>query len=288
MTPAFPPSSSVTRFFGSRSLEVPADLGRAGERDLAIPVVARHPVGHLRPDGEHLVHALRQVGLGEELGQAERADRRGGRRLHHDGRADAERRSDLVRHQVQREVERGDAEHRTDREPAQQAHPRSQRCLGVETHHLVVPVPDHLGGPPERGDRPRGLDRRPFERLAALTRDQLRVLVDRLGQALGDVIERLGSHMDREVLGRLERLVRGGRSLLDVGVRGDADLVDHAVVERALDLERALARPPVPVHQEGSRAHRGITSFALLPRSWVRRAPSARAGVTTNLSQSTC
>ena len=73
--------------------------------------------------------------------------------------------------------------------------------LGVQAHQLVVAVADHLGGPSEGGDRAGGLDRRPLERLAALARDQLGVLLDRLAEPAGDVVEGVGADVDREVLG---------------------------------------------------------------------------------------
>ena len=93
------------------ALQVPADLRGARETDLAVPLVAGHPVRDLRADGQDLIHALGQIGLVEELRQAERPDRRGRRRLHGDRGADAERGSHLVGDQVEREVERGDPEH---------------------------------------------------------------------------------------------------------------------------------------------------------------------------------
>ena len=69
ITPALPPSSSVTCFFGSRPLRYQPIAAEPVKRDLLEPVVARHAVGDLRAHRQHLVHALRQVGLGEELGE---------------------------------------------------------------------------------------------------------------------------------------------------------------------------------------------------------------------------
>ena len=103
-------------------------------------------------------------------------------RLHDDGRADRERRRHLMGDQVQGEVEGRDAEHRPDREPADQTDARSERRLRVQAHQLVVAAADRLGRPTERGDRTGRLRLRPLERLAALARDQLGVLVDGFGR----------------------------------------------------------------------------------------------------------
>ena len=241
-------------------LQVPTDLRGAGERDLAVPVVASHAVGDLRGDRQDLIHPLRQVGLGEELRESERADRGGARGLHDDRGADGERGRDLVRHEVQREVERGDAQDRPDREPPDEAHPGAERRFRIQPHELVVPVADHLRGPAERRDGARRLDRGPLERLAAFLRDQLRVLLDRLAEALRDVVERFRTGVDRELRRLLEGLVRRGRRFLDVGLGRHADLRDDAVVVGAVDLERALARPPLAVHQIGPHGH-VLTAF---------------------------
>ena len=240
----------------------------------AEPLVPGHPVRDLRGDRQHLEHPVRQVRLVEQLRQAERPERGRGRRLDDDRRADRERGRHLVRHQVQREVERRDPEHGPVGEPPDQPDARAERGLGVQADQLVVAAPEDLAGPAERRDRPGRLHLRPLERLAALLGDQLGVLVDRLAQAARDVVERVGARVHREVPRHLERL--GGRRdrLLHVLGRRHADLGDHGVVVGAVDLERPLAGPPLPVHQERSNAHRRVTSFRCFAAASSRATPS--------------
>ena len=133
-----------------------------------------------------------------------------------------ERRRHLVRDEVQREVERGDPEHRPDREAAEHTDPRAERLLGVQPHQLVVAVADHLGGPAERA-RWRAWPR-PWPTSAACRPrgDQLRVLLDRLREALRDVVERVGPRPHGQLLRLLERGGGGRDRLLDVGRGRDA------------------------------------------------------------------
>src|SRR6185369_12120746 len=122
-----------------------------------------------------------------------------------------------------------------------------------------------LGGPPERGNGASRLDARPLERLAALGRDQLGVLVHRLREPLRDVIERRRARRDGQVPRLLEGLRRGGGRLLDVVGGRDRDLGDERVVERVLHLEGPVAGAPLTVHEVRTDGHRSVTTFS----SWL-------------------
>ena len=128
------------------------------------PSVERH-------DGDPV---LGPAGLEHDLGELERADRRLRRGPQHDRVAGRERRRDLVRDEVEREVERRDAGDRPERHAAHVRDAALGAGQPVERHDLAVDALRLLGGDAE-GERgaidlePRGLDR-----LARLERDRAR------------------------------------------------------------------------------------------------------------------
>ena len=78
---------------GDRPGDRPADLGRAGERDLVdVRVRDQRPAG-LAGAGDDVDDARRQVGLLADLGEQQRGQRRGLGRLEHDGVAAGQRRA---------------------------------------------------------------------------------------------------------------------------------------------------------------------------------------------------
>ena len=103
------PSSSVTIF-------MPASVAicrPTGGLPVKLTMLVRSSVTILLPivrpgADDDLQHAVGQAGLGEQLGQPQGGERRGGGRLEDDGVAAGQRRRDLVRDQVEREVERRD------------------------------------------------------------------------------------------------------------------------------------------------------------------------------------
>ena len=106
-----PPSSSVTffRLPAGRLHDQLADLGRAGERDLVhVRVRGQRGAGGLAEAGDDVDHAVGDAGLGDQLGQPQRGQRRllGG--LEHHGAAGRQRRAELPRRHQQREVPRDD------------------------------------------------------------------------------------------------------------------------------------------------------------------------------------
>ena len=170
------------------------------------------------------------------------------------GAPDGERRRDLVRHQVQREVERRDAQDRAEREPAEDRRRVRSSAASVSSRIELVVV---RGGSPRTpsGTSTTARVASTFAHFSGLPPSRAissAFSSTSLGQAPRDVVERLGAQRarGRRWTPRTCR-PRPGDGLLDVGVGRDADLGHHAVVERALDLERALARPPLAVHQKG-------------------------------------
>ena len=78
-----------------------------------------------------------QAGLVLELGEQQRRERRLGGRLQHDGAARGERRSDLVRDEVEREVERGDCADHTDRAAQRERELPDAGLRRIHRHHVA-------------------------------------------------------------------------------------------------------------------------------------------------------
>ena len=88
-------------------LQAPADAARAGEGDRLHALVLDEHVADLGGGaGDDVEPARREACLVLELGEEERGERRGACGLQHDGAAGRERRRELVRDEVEREVER--------------------------------------------------------------------------------------------------------------------------------------------------------------------------------------
>ena len=101
-------------------LEAPADGRRPGEGHQAHPRVVEQRRG-LGPAARHHVDPPgRHAGLVEDPAEQQRRGRRLRRRLEDDRATGRDRGAELVRHQVEGEVERRDPDHDADREPAQQ------------------------------------------------------------------------------------------------------------------------------------------------------------------------
>ena len=172
-TAPFPPSSNATCLRGTRSRtaqptgtepvnDTTGSRGSSTSRDdvsLSTGRIDHDPAG-------------RSV-LGQDFAQQQRRQRRRRRGLQHDRRADRDRRGHLVRHQVQREVERRDAQHRPARHAPDQREPAGAARVGVEPLQLAREAAGLLGGPAERRHRASDLAARPLQRLAGLGRDQL-------------------------------------------------------------------------------------------------------------------
>ena len=65
-------------------LQVPADRGRAGEAQQLEPFVGREQVGAFAVAGQNRKRPGGQIGLGENLADDDRPDRRAARRLQHE------------------------------------------------------------------------------------------------------------------------------------------------------------------------------------------------------------
>ena len=189
-------------------LQPPADRRAARECEQLDPVVLderARVVGRARHDGEA---ASRPAGLVDQLGELERADRRLRRGSQHDRVSRGERGRDLVRHEIEGEVERRDAGDRAERHAA---HVRDAAVVPgdpVERHDLPVDPLRLLGGDRERECGAVDFDARGADRLSRLERDRARKFVAARGHAGADLLQDLRALPRRQAARRLERVDR--------------------------------------------------------------------------------
>jgi hypothetical protein len=183
----------------------------------------------------------RQVRLGDDLAEQQRGQRGGRRGLDEDGRAHRDRRGHLVRDEVEREVERRDAEHGAAREPAYDGHPAGGGRIGVEPLDVAGEPPGLLGRPPERRDRAGDLAARPHQRLAVLRRDHPGELLGALGDPRRDVVEGRGAYVGGRGLRLVPYGVQVGDGLFDLLIRGHRHLAHDRSVPRRGHRKRAGA-----------------------------------------------
>ena len=106
----------------------------------------------LSGNGQHRDHPGREICLGEELSDQEPGQRSLGGRLQDDGCPHGDCRGHLVSREVEREVERRDAEDGTAREPPDQGEPPGPGRLPVESCQLSAEPGALLGCQPEDRD----------------------------------------------------------------------------------------------------------------------------------------
>ena len=170
-----------------RPQERPADLGRAGERDLVDRRMARQGVADDPAGTGHDVEdAVGQAGFGRQLGEAQGAQRRLAGRLEDDRVAGGERRAELPGGDDQRVVPGHDRGDHADRLAGDE-----RQRIGPGRADLAVDLVDRLGVPLERRGGARNVHpERVADRLADVERfeqgELLEVLADELRQAEQD------------------------------------------------------------------------------------------------------
>ena len=142
--------------------------------------------------------------------------RRLARRLQHDGAPRGDGRRQLVGHEVEREVERADGAHDSDRQAEREAELALPRGRRVERHHLAGQLAGLGGRELERAHGPLGLDPRRLDRLGRLVGDRAAELLGPLGEEGGGPVEDLGP-LPRRERAFVQRGLGGGDGPLDVG-----------------------------------------------------------------------
>ncbi len=250
-----PPSSSVTRLVPlAHSAMICSPTGVEPVKAIlrTSGCVASARAGLRAAAGDDVEHAGGQPALVQQLGEAQRGQRRRAGRLGDDGVAGHERRGELVGQQRRREVPRHDRAHDAER-PSQ----HDAVDAGVEVRR--VRAAQRLREPDvvhQRVDRLGDLDAGVAQRLALLAgeqRDQLvEVLLDVVSgmaedlAALGDGERRpLGERPARRPHGRVDVVRRAAGDLgedLAVGGVGDGQRVTRVAVLGAVDEGAAVCR----------------------------------------------
>ena len=201
-----------------------------------------------------------------ELCEEERRERGLRRGLEDDGAAGRERGGDLVRDEVEREVERAD---RAD-DPDREAHGEGELALtglrGVHGDHLARELPRLDGGHRVGRHRAGDLDPGRLERLARLRGDLARGLVGPASERARDADEDLRPLVRRErlahrALGRVDR----GPGLRCARLRDPGD--ERAVVG-GRDVDPFAGLDPLTVEEELPLGRRRGHSSTLRPGRW--------------------
>ncbi len=177
----------------------------AGEGDEAHRRVLHQRLCDLRPARDHVDEAGGQTGLVEDLRQPQRGEAGGRGRFDDHGVAGSHPRTQLVRHQIERGVERGDGGYHPDR----LAHAVGEEALPIGGGIRRVELPAQgLGRSrrrPQRPGHPAGLTEGVLDDLARRPRDDLRQFRDGLLCQVGGAAEDCGAFVDRQLGGGRRR-----------------------------------------------------------------------------------
>ena len=173
-----------------------------------------------------------------------------------------------MRHQIQWKVEGGDAENRTDREPANHAEMGVKARRPIERYHLTRNPPRLLGRHGERLDGATDLPLGISDRLPRLGRDGLRTLVSPSVEQRGDLLENVVPGMSRQLRHHRRRTGRRCDGLLDIGLGGLRDLSHGSSGERIDDRSRDRTLFPLALNEKWTGfLHRKIR-WSLLDEGW--------------------
>ena len=191
-----------------------------------------------------------------------------------------ERGGDLVRDEVQREVERADRPDDPDRDTLREGELALAGLGGVHRHHLACERARLDRRHRERRHRARDLDAGRLQRLAGLRGDLARDLVGPLAKGARDADEDLRPLVRRErVSHRALGGVDGGARLCGARLRDTGD--ERAVVGRG-DLDPFARLDPLAVEEQlpfgrRRRGHGESTPAAARLPGWTRGAPRTRS-----------
>ena len=219
------------------TFQIPADGRTAGKREQLDALVLDERRGVARAARHHGDGFTGPTGLDQDASEFQRRHGRLSRGPDDDGIAGGQSRRHLVRHQIEREVERSDAGHRTERHVADVRFAPLQSRQPVERDDLADDALGFLGRDLEYERRAIDFDTRDLDRLAGLERDRLRQVLAARRDARADAFEDLGA-LPR---GQRARHAKGG-----VGVGNGA-----------LDFSRSRA-----MHQGDERSVEGTADLA--------------------------
>ena len=262
--------------------DAPPDVGGAGEGDHRDVRVVDERVADGGTAPGHDVQMTRgQVALVEqELGERDRRQRGLARGLEHHGAAGRDGGRELVRHQVQREVERADGAHHADRHPQRERELSFADVGRVHRDHLAGQAPGLDRGERERGHRAPRLDARGLDRLCGFLGDDARERLHAVREEPRGAVEDLGAPPRRQRSVAAGR-GRGGDGSLDVGFRATRDAPDLVPVERRTHLDAVRGREPFAADRDGTGCGHGVAPIgmsAAVPHEASRVTSAASTG----------
>ena len=200
----------------------------------------------------------RQSGLGHRLGEQARGQRRALRRLEYDRAARSQSRRDLVQHQVEREVERGDRRHHAVRLRDGETQRRDPGAISSNCTVSDGQPPGLLRRDPQGVDGAAHLDPGRGDGLSRLGAQQLGEGVRPLRDQSAGREQEVGA-LGRRPAGEHGGL--GGRHRLSrlVGA-GHRDGAHQGLVERVVNLEGVDPGDPVAVDEELLVTHEVLLS----------------------------
>jgi hypothetical protein len=174
------------------------------------------------------------------------------RGLQHDRTPGRDRGRELVRDEIEREIEWADRADHTDRNSQCERELAFARGAGVHRNDIAGERAGRDGGERERRDAPLGFDPRRLDRLGGLRRDDACELLDALRHDRRGAIEDLGAFPGGERAG-FERGLRRGHRGVDLlrAARGDPAeqlaVVRRAYLDPLAGRDRRVADREVPV-----------------------------------------
>src|SRR4249919_3928281 len=205
--------------------EVPADQA-AREAQQGDAFVLDQGRGVVRGADDYREGPFGQVGLGEDLTEDQRADRSLVCGLEHEGAAGRDRRRDLVRHQVEREVERRDEAAHADRHPLDHAAIAARTWRDLQFQQLAMAARGFVGGDAEGVDQAGDLATRVPYWFAGFDAQCLRQLLEAFVETADAVFQHVAAGIRRERRHRFACLVRSdyrlahGRRIREGHARG--------------------------------------------------------------------
>jgi hypothetical protein len=153
-------------FLAGPRFELPADRRRSGEAQHFQPRVGGEQVGAVAMAGQDRKGAPRQVGLRQDFTDQQRPHRGAAGGLEHEWTAGGDGRSDFMRRQIQREVERRDEGAGPDGHPLDHAAIPAGARRDFEVQDLAVDADGFLGRNPKGIDQTRDFPPAVLDRLA--------------------------------------------------------------------------------------------------------------------------
>ena len=253
-------SAAQTR---SHCLQLPADLGAAGEGHHAQARVGEHARCDFVRTGQHADGAARPAGLDRYLAQTKGGERRLRRGLDDDGVAGSDGGRELVRHQVQREVEWRDAENGADGKAADQTGAVIVARGPVEGQQLAADALGFFSGNAEGLDGALDFGARRGERLAGFKRDAAGEIECVMFDSVGDVLEHAGAAPCREGFRFGKCMFGGAERFVGIAAGGLADGGDDVVIVGAVHLGGGFAVAEIARNDEGSGGRGSLGGGAL-------------------------